>query len=94
MNPQRHDAGRDEVCETQLVALALSAHLGHVLGDDKEAAPLLHDHSQQLYQVIVPQLPTHTHSQQLEGRYLRIQIPCQSEQVYIYASLYKISMPL
>lgn len=32
--------------------------LGHVLCDDVEAAPLLHNHPQQLHQVVVPQLPS------------------------------------
>lgn len=32
-------------------------HLGHVLGDDVEAALLLHDHPQQLHQVAVAELP-------------------------------------
>lgn len=87
INPET-DTGRAVMqgvmkCVTQLVALASSTHLGHVLGDDKEAAPLLHDHSQQLHQVSVPQLPTHTKtkthtyfrdSQQQEVWFLGIQV--------------------
>jgi hypothetical protein len=32
-------------------------HLGHVLSDNVEPALLLHDHTQQLYQVAMPKLP-------------------------------------
>lgn len=34
-----------------------TTHLGHVLGDYKQAAVLLHDHAEQLHQVIVSELP-------------------------------------
>lgn len=33
------------------------AHLGHVLGDDEQAAVLLHDHAEQLHQIVVSELP-------------------------------------
>lgn len=35
--------------------------LCHVFCDDVEAAPLLHNDTQQLHQVVVPQLPVQTH---------------------------------
>lgn len=38
-------------------ATTSATYLGHVLGDDVEAAPLLHDYPEQLHQVVVPQLP-------------------------------------
>lgn len=37
--------------------IVASAYLGHVLCDDEQAAVLLHDHTEQLHQVVVSELP-------------------------------------
>lgn len=36
---------------------APTTHLGHVLGDNEQAAVLLHNHAEQLHQVVVSKLP-------------------------------------
>lgn len=55
--------------------------LGHVLCDDVEAAPLLHDHPQQLHQVVVPQLP----SSNTSGGEKSIQLSLAQQQLLLWS---------